>query len=132
VKGHIPERDGILNSLLFLEAIITAGKPPSQLLADLHREFGEFRFGRRDLHVEVSVGQELVKRLAEQPPSNIAGYAVVGSQTLDGTKLLFDDESWLLFRQSGTEPVLRIYSEATSFEKRDKLLDAGHAIASQS
>jgi phosphomannomutase len=131
VKGHIPERDGILNSLLFLEAIISAGKTPSEMLADLHREFGEFRFGRRDLHVEVSAGQELVMRLAEHQPSNIAGYKVVGVQTLDGTKLLFDDESWLLFRQSGTEPVLRIYSEATSFEKRDRLLDAGQAIAMQ-
>jgi phosphomannomutase len=131
VKGHIPERDGILNSLLFLEAIISAGKTPSEMLADLHREFGEFRFGRRDLHVEVSAGQELVMRLAEHQPSNIAGYKVVGVQTLDGTKLLFDDESWLLFRQSGTEPVFRIYSEATSFEKRDRLLDAGQAIAMQ-
>jgi phosphomannomutase len=131
VKGHIPERDGILNSLLFLEAIISAGKTPSEMLADLHREFGEFRFGRRDLHVEVGAGQELVKRLAEQPPSKIAGYNIIGIQTLDGTKLLFDDESWLLFRQSGTEPVLRIYSEATSFDKRDQLLHAGQAIAMQ-
>ena len=129
VKGHIPERDGILNSLLFLEAVISAGKAPSEMLAELHREFGEFRFGRRDLHVEVSAGQELVMRLAEHPPSNIAGYNVVGIQTLDGTKLLFDNESWLLFRQSGTEPVLRIYSEATSFQKRDELLDAGQLIA---
>jgi phosphomannomutase len=132
VKGHIPERDGILNSLLFLEAITTAGKAPSHMLTDLHREFGEFRFGRRDLHLEVAVGQELVTRLAEHPPSTTAGYKVVGVETLDGAKLLFDDESWLLFRQSGTEPVLRIYSEATSFEKRDQLLDAGQAIAMQS
>ena len=129
VKGHIPERDGILNSLLFLEAMVTAGKAPSEMLADLHREFGEYRFGRRDLHMEVAAGQELVNKLAEQTPSNFAGHPVVGLQTLDGTKLLFDDESWLLFRQSGTEPVLRIYSEATSFEKRDQLLDAGQAIA---
>jgi len=129
VKGHIPERDGILNSLLFLEAVISAGKPPSEMLAELHREFGEFRFGRRDLRVEVSAGQELVVELAEQPPSAIAGYNVVGTQTLDGTKLLFDDQSWLLFRQSGTEPVLRIYSEATSFKKRDELLDEGQLIA---
>jgi len=125
VKGHIPERDGILNSLLFLEAIVAAGKPPSQMLFDLHQEFGEFRFGRRDLHMPVSRGQELVARLAEKPPASIAGFEVVGVQTVDGTKVLFADESWLLFRQSGTEPVLRIYSEATSFEKRDTLLDAG-------
>jgi len=129
VKGHIPERDGILNSLLFLEAIVSAGKPPSQMLADLHREFGEFRFGRRDLHMPVSRGQALVAKLSEQPPSKIGEYEVVDVVTLDGAKVLFADESWLLFRQSGTEPVLRIYSEATSFEKRDALLDAGVAMA---
>jgi phosphomannomutase len=129
VKGHIPERDGILNSLLFLEAIVSAGKPPSQMLADLHQEFGEFRFGRRDLHMPVSRGQALVAKLSEQPPSKIGEHEVVDVVTLDGAKVLFADESWLLFRQSGTEPVLRIYAEATSFEKRDALLDAGVAMA---
>ncbi len=128
VKGHIPERDGILNSLLFMEAIVASGKPPSQMLADMHREFGEFRFGRRDLHMPVSRGQELVAKLAEQPPTQIGGEEVIGVNTTDGTKVMFQDESWLLFRQSGTEPVLRIYSEATSFEKRDMLLDAGISV----
>ena len=128
VKGHIPERDGILNSLLFLEAIIATGKPPSQMLADLHREFGEFRYGRRDLHMPVSQGQDLVARLSERPPAKIGNEDVVGVNTLDGAKVLFADESWLLFRQSGTEPVLRIYSEATSFAKRDALLEAGVAM----
>jgi len=125
VKGHIPERDGILNSLLFLEAIITAGKPPSEMLRELHQEFGEFHFGRRDLHMPVSRGQELVANLSQQPPANFVGFDVVGVQTLDGAKLIFGDDSWLLFRQSGTEPVLRIYSEATSVEKMNALLDAG-------
>ena len=125
VKGHIPERDGVLNSLLFLEAIITAGKPPSEMLADLHREFGEFHFGRRDLHMPVSRGQELVARLSRNPPANFAGFGVTKVETMDGAKLIFDDESWLLFRQSGTEPVLRIYSEATSVDKMNQLLDAG-------
>jgi len=129
VKGHIPERDGILNSLLFLEAVITAGKPPSEMLRALHREFGEFHFGRRDLHVEVEHGKELVSRLAETPPSIFGGDEVVNVETLDGTKLEFSDESWLLFRQSGTEPVLRIYSEATSVQKMNRLLDEGVSLA---
>jgi len=77
----------------------------------------------------VSRGQALVAKLSEQPPSKIGEYEVVDVVTLDGAKVLFADESWLLFRQSGTEPVLRIYSEATSFEKRDALLDAGVAMA---
>jgi len=129
VKGHIPERDGLLNSLLFLEAIVTAGKPPSEMLRDLHHEFGEFHFGRRDKHVAVERGKDLVARLAEKPPTAIGVYEVTGVETTDGTKLLFADESWLLFRQSGTEPVLRIYSEATTAEKMEALLDQGEEIA---
>jgi len=129
VKGHIPERDGILNSLLFLEAIVASGKRPSEMLAELHQEFGEFHFGRKDLHMDVSQGQELVARLAEQAPVEMAGYKVTSANTMDGTKLMFDDESWLLFRQSGTEPVLRVYSEATSIAKMNTLLSAGEKAA---
>jgi phosphomannomutase len=129
VKGHIPERDGILNSLLFLEAIIKAGKPPSAMLRELHQEFGEFHFGRRDLHLDMSVGQKLIEDLATDAPSELAGYNITGVETTDGTKLLLDDESWLLFRQSGTEPMLRIYSEATTVEKSNALLAAGEKLA---
>lgn len=129
VKDHIPERDGILNSLLFLEAIVAAGKPPSEMLQELHREFGEFHFGRRDQQLEVSTGQSLVAALAATPPANVAGDRVIAVETTDGTKLLFADESWLLFRQSGTEPMLRIYAEATSVAKVDALLNAGVELA---
>lgn len=125
VKGHIPERDGILNSLLFLEAVMTAGKPPSEILKEIHNEFGEFYFGRTDTKMEVARGMKLVNDLAANPPTEIAGDGVTEVQTLDGTKLIFGDESWLLFRQSGTEPVLRIYAEATSREKVKTLLAAG-------
>lgn len=131
VKGHLPERDGILNSLLFLEAIVAAGKTPSEMVCEMHREFGEFHFGRLDIHFEVARGQALVASLADSPPDEIAGFSVRSVETLDGTKLLFDDESWLLFRQSGTEPVLRIYSEATSVRKMNDLLEKGSAFAFQ-
>lgn len=129
VRGHIPERDGILNSLLLLEAVVMAGKPPSEMVREMHREFGEFYFGRRDLHMDVARGIEMVASLAANAPRSIAGYQVSGVETLDGTKLLFDDESWLLFRQSGTEPVLRIYAEATSTAKTGALLDVGTKLA---
>ena len=129
VKGHIPERDGILNSLLLLEAVITSGKPPSEMVKEMQREFGEFYFGRRDLRCEVQHGKQLVSILASSPPIEVAGYAVRDVETLDGTKLLFEDESWLLFRQSGTEPALRIYSEATSKAKTEALLDEGERFA---
>jgi len=129
VKGHIPERDGLLNSLLFLEAIIDAGKTPSGMLRELHREFGEFHFGRRDLHIQVEQGLKLVKSLAFQPPSEFAGRTVSDVQTLDGVKFIFEDESWMLFRQSGTEPVLRIYAEATSTNQMKRLLKEGQTLA---
>jgi phosphomannomutase len=131
VQGHIPERDGILNSLLLLEAIVASGKTPTELVREMHREFGEFYFGRRDIHIEVAVGMSLVAGLAAAPPAEVAGFAVTGVETMDGTKLLFQDESWLLFRQSGTEPVLRIYSEATSTDKMNALLEHGCAKANR-
>jgi phosphomannomutase len=129
VRGHIPERDGVLNCLLLLEAVAAAGKPPSEMVKEMHREFGEFYFDRRDLHCEVRRGQDLVNQLASAPPETVAGQRVRGVETLDGTKLLFADESWLLFRQSGTEPALRIYSEATAKAKVQALLDAGEQLA---
>jgi phosphomannomutase len=129
LKGHIPERDGILNSLLLAEAIITAERTPSEIVRDIRREFGEFFFGRIDVQKKVAEGQDLVDVLGSCPPSVIDNYQVTGVETLDGTKLLFADDSWLLFRQSGTEPLLRIYSEATSQNKRDSLLYAGKLMA---
>ncbi len=129
VRGHIPERDGILNSLLFLEAVMMAGKPPSEMVKEMHHEFGEFYFGRRDLYIEVAGGLALISSLAATPPVEIAGARVSGVEKLDGTKLLFEDESWLLFRQSGTEPLLRIYAEATSIAKMHELLEHGAARA---
>jgi phosphomannomutase len=129
VRGHIPERDGILNSLLFLEAVVASGKTPTEMVREMHREFGEFYFGRRDLHIEVARGLALVESLAAKSPASVGTFPVESVETLDGTKLMFGDESWLLFRQSGTEPALRVYAEATSTDKRETLLDEGCRLA---
>jgi len=129
VRGHVPERDGILNALLLLEAVLSAGKPPSEIVKDLWREFGEFHFERRDLHVPIEKGARLVSQLNEKPPRQFAGQDVDHIETLDGTKLVFSDESWILFRQSGTEPLLRIYCEATSEMKMTTLMDEGERMA---
>jgi phosphomannomutase len=129
VRGHIPERDGILNCLLLLEAVVMAGATPSEMVRRMHREFGEFYFDRRDLRCNVQQGKDLVASLPDAPPKTIAGFEVSSVETLDGTKLVLDDESWLLFRQSGTEPVLRVYSEATSRAKVEALLNAGSSLA---
>jgi phosphomannomutase len=129
VRGHIPERDGIFNSLLLLEAVLATGKSPSAIVRDIWDEFGEFHFERRDLHVPIDSGLKLVSDLREKTPAKFAGHKVAGIATLDGTKLIFDDESWILFRQSGTEPVLRIYCEAISVEKMATMMDAGEKLA---
>jgi phosphomannomutase len=129
VRGHIPERDGILNCLLLLEAVVQSGIKPSELVRSIWREFGEFHFERRDLHVPVSAGRRLVARLAEDPPAKFAGHRVDQVLTRDGTKLVFDDESWILFRGSGTEPLLRIYCEATSPDLMKTLIDEGERLA---
>ena len=132
VRGHVPERDGILNSLLLLEAVVASGKKPSEMVRDIWREFGEFHFERRDLHLPLEAGLRLLAGLRERTPAEFAGYKVTGLATLDGVKLLFDDESWILFRQSGTEPLLRIYCEATTVRKMTSLIDAGESAARQS
>ncbi|HMV47383.1 MAG TPA: phosphoglucomutase/phosphomannomutase family protein [Blastocatellia bacterium] len=129
VRGHIPERDGVFNCLLLLEAVLAMGKKPSEIIQDIWREFGEFHFERRDLHVDISAGQQLVAAMRDNTPDTFAGHKVVSVATLDGTKLFFEDESWILFRQSGTEPVLRIYCEATSIEKMTKMMDEGERLA---
>ncbi|MBO0797498.1 MAG: phosphoglucomutase/phosphomannomutase family protein [Blastocatellia bacterium] len=129
VRGHIPERDGIFNSLLLLEAVLAAGKNPSEIVRDIWQEFGEFHFERRDLHVPIEAGLKLVSDLREKTPARFAGDKVAHIATLDGTKLIFEDESWILFRQSGTEPVLRIYCEATSVEKMSRMMDEGEKLA---
>jgi phosphomannomutase len=129
VRGHIPERDGILNSLLLLEAVIESGRKPSELVRVIWREFGEFHFERRDLYVPIEAGQRLVSELAARAPSEFAGHKVARVATLDGTKLIFGDDSWILFRQSGTEPVLRVYCEATSLPRMKTLIDEGERLA---
>lgn len=126
---HIPERDGVFNCLLLLEAVLQSGLKPSELVRAIWNEFGEFHFERRDLHVPISKGQQLVETMREQTPGEFAGYKVTNVATLDGSKLIFEDESWILFRQSGTEPILRIYCEATSIAKMTTLIDEGERLA---
>lgn len=128
IKNHIPERDGILVNLLMLEAVAESGLSLNEMVRAVWKEFGEFHFQRRDLHVPLDFGKSLVQRLRETPPDQFAGLAVDRVDALDGTKLIFKDESWILFRQSGTEPLLRVYCEAGSREQVDKLMAQGRIL----
>lgn len=125
----IPDRDGIFNELLLLEAINSFNLKPSELVNKLHKEFGAFYYDRIDLHIPTSdLGQEFVEKIKSSPPKEIDGTKVKEIKSLDGTKLIFEDESWLLFRASGTEPLLRIYCEAKSSGNVSKLLKIGESL----
>jgi phosphomannomutase len=125
----MPERDGIFNGLLILDAINSFNLKPSKLIEKIHSQFGSSYYDRVDIHIPSSTpGIEFVEKIKTKAPSQINGFKVKDIQTLDGAKLIFEDESWLLFRASGTEPVLRIYSEATNKDMVSKLLQAGQNL----
>lgn len=129
VKGHIPERDGILMGLLLLEAMAMSGKGLRQLLDETMDEIGHFYYQRIDAPIENSVKERLVATLRGGAIKTIAGKTVVGENFSDGFKYLFADGSWLLIRPSGTEPVLRLYSESGDMDTVTSLLAAGREIA---
>ncbi len=132
IKGHLPERDGILNSLLLAEVMAQKRKTLGELVEDLTREYGPHFYGRIDLEVELAKAQELVKKVAQGKFKKIAGLKVTAVQDLDGAKMLFGDSAWLLVRASGTENLLRLYSEAPSPEQVKALLDEMKRVATSS
>jgi phosphomannomutase len=108
-KGHLPERDGILNSLLLAEVMATKRKTMGELVEELSQEFGPHFYGRIDLEVELAEAQKLVKQVAQGKFKKFAGMKVTSIQDLDGAKMLLGDSAWLMVRASGTENLLRIY-----------------------
>jgi len=129
VKGHMPERDGILMGLLLLEAMAMSGKGLKELLEETMDEIGHFYYRRIDLQIEQKAKESLIERLQGSAISEIAGASVVTTNFSDGFKFIFSGGSWLLIRPSGTEPVLRLYSEAGSLVEVEKFLAAGREIA---
>lgn len=126
VRGHIPERDGVLFSLLLTEILATSSGTTSQLIDSLHRDFGPQFYHRRDIELEKRV--KIVEILKTHPPDRIGGLTVKSVETLDGIKLRFDN-GWLLFRASGTEPILRIYCEMPTPKAVGNMLDAAERYA---
>ncbi|MGH9867543.1 MAG: phosphoglucomutase/phosphomannomutase family protein [Candidatus Polarisedimenticolia bacterium] len=129
VEGYIPERDGTLVSLMILQAMVDEGKPLSRLVREMTDDLGELHYRRRDLVFSPDTARRVVERLRENPPSMLGGMAVTGLDDRDGLKLLFGEEGWILFRGSGTEPVLRVYCEAPSPEALDgAMTEALHIV----
>jgi phosphomannomutase len=127
VRGYIPERDGLYIGLLALEMLAYARRPCSALIADLFREFGASSYARLDAHHEQA--QASLRRLIASPPAAVAGERVARVNTLDGLKLILGDDAWVLFRASGTEPLLRVYSESDSPARTRRLLAGGAKLA---
>jgi phosphomannomutase len=123
VKGHLPERDGILNSLLLAEVMADKGRTLGELVGELSEEFGPHFYGRVDLEVEQKTAQRVVRQVAQGKVKRVAGLEVTRRDDLDGAKMLFGNNPWLLVRASGTENVLRLYAEAPSQEQVKALLD---------
>jgi phosphomannomutase len=131
----LPERDGVLNSLLLANVMAEEGKPLGQLVADLQREFGPHYYGRRDLHIPEEMKQNAIARARAESTQALGGYRVLKKENLDGVKFFLDAptngngaEAWVLFRASGTEPLLRLYTEACSPALVSELLRAGETF----
>jgi len=129
IKGHVLDGDGILMGLLLAELLAYQRRPLDQAIASLMQEFGEFHYGRNDVHTQAFNKKELTHRLTQEAPKSILEHQVVRVNNSDGVKYLLDDDSWLLIRPSGTEPLLRIYAEARHRDEVQRMLAAGAALA---
>ncbi len=140
-QRHLPERDGLLNCLLLANVMAEERKTLGQLVADLQAEYGEHQYGRIDLALPDETKNAAIARARALPPGDpvFAGMPILRTETLDGVKFYLDNpeaktkpnaaETWLLLRASGTEPLLRIYTESCSKESVANLLESARAFA---
>jgi phosphomannomutase len=116
IRGHIPERDGILVGLFFADMIQRKGKPLSAILAELQAKVGPHAYARHDIHMPRDTYEvdrkRILETLKEKQPHAVAGQDVERVRDDDGYKFYLADGSWVLVRTSGTEPLIRVYSEA--------------------
>jgi phosphomannomutase len=122
-KGHVPERDGSLSGLLFLEAMVMSGKKPSELLADLHTLVGPHTFRRIDISYDESQRANLASLVSAASPTTLGGLALESDDRRDGVRFNLAGGSWAVVRMSGTEPLVRIYAETPDQNTLDAVLD---------
>ncbi|HEX6030436.1 MAG TPA: phosphoglucomutase/phosphomannomutase family protein [Tepidiformaceae bacterium] len=126
-RGHLPERDGLLAGLYLLD-YVAAGRPPSELLKDVFAITGPHYYERLDFELEPGANAAVKARLDAAKPTEIAGMPVIGSDRTDGWRFQVE-QGWLLFRLSGTEPLVRIYTEVRDESLVRPLLEAGKELA---
>jgi phosphomannomutase len=127
-RGNVPERDGILAGLYFLDLMVKTGKKPSELIDILYAKVGAHYYDRIDRSFSGNRADREAKILAAKPKS-IAGLAVTRLDTTDGFKFVMEDGGWMLIRFSGTEPIMRVYTETTHKDKVQEILQDGLRIA---
>jgi len=134
----LPERDGILNSLLLANVMAEEKKPLGQLVADLQREFGAHYYGRRDLHISEEIKNDAIRRAADPRMTRLGDYSILRKENRDGVKCYLDAprhgdgaDAWVLFRASGTEPMLRCYAEAAAPDLVEEILETGERFVRQ-
>ena len=120
VKGYIPERDGTMAGLLLLEMMVYRNKDILKILNETEKQFGKYYYFRIDLHLK-----RRIEPKKENLPGDLLGKKVTQVKDFDGIKLICEDESWLMFRASGTEPIMRIYAEAKNLTRAKRLLEYG-------
>ncbi|MCX8081011.1 MAG: phosphoglucomutase/phosphomannomutase family protein [Bacteroidia bacterium] len=123
IMGHIPERDGIWMGLTLWEFMAKTGKNLDDLIKEIYEITGPFSFARNDVHLEESKKKEILKNCEQQKYTSFGKYKVIRMEDLDGFKFHFDENSWVMLRASGTEPLLRIYAEAENKEKVQDILN---------
>ncbi len=132
---YLPERDGILNSLLLANVLAEERKPLGELVASLQKEYGRHFYGRRDLHIADEIKFGAIDRARSESTRRLGKYGVIKKEGLDGIKFFLDAPTeqngaaaWVLFRASGTEPLLRIYAEAASPDLVQEVLASAEAF----
>ncbi len=127
IKGHIPERDGVWMGLVIMEYMAKTGKTVSELIQDVYNLVGSFAVERYDLHLDNNLKEDIVNNCKSNSYKNFGNYNVIELEDVDGYKFRLDSGDWVMIRPSGTEPVLRVYSEASNSKKAFEILDATKA-----
>lgn len=129
-RGHVPERDGILAGLCFLDLMLRLKKTPSELVQYLYSKVGPHYYDRVDIAFPATSREDILSRFVHYQPESIIGLKVGSKDTIDGFRFFLKDGSWLLVRFSGTEPLIRVYAESDTMDKVRGLLAEGKKVAS--
>ena len=128
-KGSLPDRDGLLVALAFLEIMAVTGKKASQLCEDVTKEYGASVYLRKDYPITKPMDKAaVVEKMRKKLPKKVNGHKIAEMYTTDGLKIILDNDEWVLIRPSGTEPLLRVYAEAALKKDTQALLDFGAKI----